>query len=296
MSRLVALRVAALTLCLGWCSGLGLQLTLLDTPQLDRVTVWVTQDNPFALLAPSPTDSAITNLSRTMNQVLPEPVSFYPVRCVSAGQPTLTRTNWQGQASCPLPATGLEVQVTGAPTRLATAWALAQAPQLTISDLDDTLIATGVTTGGLWRTLTQNALTRPAFTGAAAFLQNLAAQGGVVYLSGSPQGLNDALRAWLREHGFPPGPLLLRDWPAQSTPQHKLGALLTLARQTQAPLVLLGDTGEADPEIYAAFARQVPGRVQKIYLRDVAGERRRAEVSALMNGLGVAWEWLPTVH
>jgi phosphatidate phosphatase APP1 len=32
--------------------------------------------------------------------------------------------------------------------------------------------------------------------------------------------------------------------------------------------VLVGDTGERDPEIYAAVARKHPDRVAKIYLRD----------------------------
>ena len=36
--------------------------------------------------------------------------------------------------------------------------------------------------------------------------------------------------------------------------------------------VLVGDSGEGDPEIYGAIARQFPGRVSAIFIRDVTDE------------------------
>ena len=48
-------------------------------------------------------------------------------------------------------------------------------------------------------------------------------------------------------------------------------------------LLLVGDTGQLDPEIYAAAARAYPGRVPAIYVRrtGILDARRRAEVDAL---------------
>jgi phosphatidate phosphatase APP1 len=35
------------------------------------------------------------------------------------------------------------------------------------------------------------------------------------------------------------------------------------------PVVLVGDSGEQDPEVYRALAAEFPGRVQAIYIRRV---------------------------
>lgn len=41
--------------------------------------------------------------------------------------------------------------------------------------------------------------------------------------------------------------------------------------------MLVGDSGEKDPEIYAALARKYPHSVARICIRDVTGEARAAE-------------------
>jgi phosphatidate phosphatase APP1 len=48
-------------------------------------------------------------------------------------------------------------------------------------------------------------------------------------------------------------------------------------------LLLVGDTGQLDPEIYAAAARTHPGRIRAIYVRRTGAldVRRLAEVDAL---------------
>ena len=38
--------------------------------------------------------------------------------------------------------------------------------------------------------------------------------------------------------------------------------------------MLVGDSGESDPEIYGALALKYPAQIQAIYIRDVTGEPR----------------------
>jgi phosphatidate phosphatase APP1 len=45
----------------------------------------------------------------------------------------------------------------------------------------------------------------------------------------------------------------------------------------QLPFVLIGDSGQQDPEIYAQVVRENPGRIKAIYIRDVSAEDRRDE-------------------
>ena len=45
----------------------------------------------------------------------------------------------------------------------------------------------------------------------------------------------------------------------------------------QRTFVLVGDSGERDPEIYAALAREHPQQIRHIFIRDVTGETAEAE-------------------
>jgi phosphatidate phosphatase APP1 len=62
---------------------------------------------------------------------------------------------------------------------------------------------------------------------------------------------------------------------------------LALLRQITAffpdlPFLLIGDSGQQDPEIYARFVQENPGRVLAVYIRDVSPDPRRdAAVLAL---------------
>ena len=272
------------------------QLTLLGHPQPGRVEVRAAEDDPWGQRPASPQDSAAVNVLRTFSQLLPNPLAGVPVRCTpDRGEAINTRTDDRGRAACTLPpgAGAVRVEVPGAAAQTAPDWQLGTARHLTVTDLDDTVIVTGVRQGGAARVLRQNALTRPVFPDASGLLRAQAARGPVVYLSSSPEGLAAPLRELLGGHGLPAGPLLLRDFPGVSGPRHKAQALDTLARRTGATFTLIGDSGERDPEIYAAFVRAWPGRAERILIRDVVGGERHAEIKRLLGGLGVAWSWLP---
>ena len=73
--------------------------------------------------------------------------------------------------------------------------------------------------------------------------------------------------------------------------KHKLGIIRTLlATYRDLPFVLVGDSGERDPEIYRQVVDENPGRIRAIYIRDVTrGERDAAvrEIARELLTLGV---------
>jgi phosphatidate phosphatase APP1 len=145
------------------------------------------------------------------------------------------------------------------------------APLLVVTDFDDTVAVTQVTSTHhlLAATFLQDAETQPAVAGMAALLRCLAARGApVAFVSGTPVQLAPRMARFLERNGFPPAALYLRNLGTGTLRGYKEPVLERLAdRFPQARLVLLGDTGERDPEIYAAFARAHPGRVARAYLR-----------------------------
>jgi phosphatidate phosphatase APP1 len=170
-----------------------------------------------------------------------------------------------------------------------------------ISDLDDTVLRSHATS--LWQmaklTLLHNAHTRLPFEGVAGFYQALQrgrdgeAYNPVFYVSNSPWNLYDLLEDFLNLHGIPRGPLLLRDWSLRTLragETHKLAAIEALLdAYPDLLVVLIGDSGERDPEIYRRVALGHPGRVLAVYVRDVAPERHAAvrAIAAELAGHGV---------
>jgi phosphatidate phosphatase APP1 len=157
-----------------------------------------------------------------------------------------------------------------------------------ISDMDDTVIHTGITSLVLAAKLTflENAKTRKPLDGVAKLYDAL--QHGhaakpvnpLFYISSSPWNLHDLLVDFLRLNEIPPGPLLLRDVGLDRTKfikeeghGHKLEkALRLMDSYPHLPFVLIGDSGQEDPAIYAEVTRQRPGRTAAIYIRDIDPE------------------------
>jgi phosphatidate phosphatase APP1 len=157
-----------------------------------------------------------------------------------------------------------------------------------ISDIDDTILETGVQRVGdmLRQTLTGSALTRTPFEGAAELYVDLAAGvNPVFYVSSSPWNLHSFLLAFLRHRGFPMGAVLLRDLlGTQAGREQKSDRIReVLDHHRSLPFVLIGDSGEKDPEIYADIVRTYPGRIIAVYIREVRldpGDGRVERVSA----------------
>ena len=162
-----------------------------------------------------------------------------------------------------------------------------------ISDLDDTVVRSSATNvlKMAWIVVRNNAHTRLPFEGVAAFYRALhrgddeESSNPIFYVSSSPWNIYDVLEDFLDVHGVPPGPLFLKDWSPTvlGKPQdHKLGVIRRLLdTYPDLPFVLIGDSGEEDPEIYLQTVRERPGRIRAVYIRDVASAERDAEVRTL---------------
>jgi phosphatidate phosphatase APP1 len=185
--------------------------------------------------------------------------------------------------------------------------ATAQAPVLVppasatfgvISDLDDTVLRTDATSALRMarRVLLSNAYTRVPFPGVAAFYRALAAgrsgneRNPVFYVSSSPWNLYDVLAEFLELQGIPRGPLMLRDWgitrgePGSGGHSgHKLAAVRRIMDlYPHLPFLLIGDSGQEDPEIYHRVVHQYPDRILAVYVRNVTSTPLRHESIRLL--------------
>jgi phosphatidate phosphatase APP1 len=67
----------------------------------------------------------------------------------------------------------------------------------------------------------------------------------------------------------------------RSNPTFKLDNIRSLlSRFPKRNFLLVGDSGEQDPEIYGQIAREFPTQIQRIFIRDVTGDDMTAERTA----------------
>ncbi len=149
-----------------------------------------------------------------------------------------------------------------------------QAPFFVISDLDDTLSVTNVVhpTGLLKAALAQDESTQPVVRGMPAFYQCLhadkPAQPAFVLVSGSPIQYLERIKGFLTRNGFPPFAIALRDLGLSTLRDYKQPIIRALLMRVPNPVVLVGDSGEHDPEVYRQIEAEFPGRVKAIYIRN----------------------------
>ena len=162
-----------------------------------------------------------------------------------------------------------------------------------VSDIDDTVLQTHVTERlrMLWVTFSRNAHTRLPFPGTTDLYRALVAGptgtalNPVFYVSKSPWNLYDFLVQFLDKHGLPRGPLLLRDHGVTAeAPMDFKSACIDEVFGTYPglPFVLIGDSGERDPDIYVETAARHRGRVLAIYIRDVGSSPARRRQLAVL--------------
>ena len=120
-----------------------------------------------------------------------------------------------------------------------------------------------------------NARTRKPFPGVAAFYRALhAGVNPFFYISKSPWNLYAPLLEYLEIQELPLGPLLLRDFGLRPEREHKRKAIEdVLAAYPKLKFILIGDSGEEDPEIYSAVVQRHPHRIRAIYIRSVSQKR-----------------------
>ena len=161
-----------------------------------------------------------------------------------------------------------------------------------ISDIDDTILKSDALSKrkAAQKILFGNAFTREAFEGVAEFYQALHQEiNPVFYVSSSPWNVYDVLLQFLELNDIPMGPLLLRDWGFSADellPVHHAKHKLAMIRQIletypDLPFLLLGDSGQEDPEIYSQIVSEFPKRIVGIYIRDVTGQERKRSIETL---------------
>lgn len=166
-----------------------------------------------------------------------------------------------------------------------------------ISDIDDTILRTGVASRLMWRaiyrTILKNARSRIIFRETIAFYQAIAQQQDPAtpffYVSNTPWNLYDVIDELLQLHQFPRGPLLLRDLGDPTRLQssgyrgHKYESIAQIFdTYPHLNFVLIGDSGEHDTDIYLELHKDYPDRVRAIYIRDVQHLTRTQRVSNLI--------------
>lgn len=177
-----------------------------------------------------------------------------------------------------------------------------------ISDIDDTILISHSTKTlrKLSLMLLHNSRTRKPFPGVDAFYQALykgpdgARFNPFFYVSNSEWNLYDLLDDFCTYNRLPKGVFLLRELKAGvfrfrksggSNHLHKLDTIrLLFQTYPDLPFVLIGDSGQRDPEIYASVAMEHPERIKAIYIRDVTRFKRDKEIKQLirkLNRLGV---------
>lgn len=159
-----------------------------------------------------------------------------------------------------------------------------------ISDIDDTIKYTAV---HCRRTLLAKTFLHEfePIDGMPRLYQAWADQGAAFhYVSSSPWQLYGPLLQFCAQESFPEGTFHLRPFRFRDQMLAKLflvrrrgkGAVIhgMLKRFPQRRFILVGDSGERDPEIYAGIARRFPDRVEAIFIRNLPHrplDRRRFE-------------------
>ena len=176
-------------------------------------------------------------------------------------------------------------------TASASAWAAGMAMGLLL----------GAGTRYIWRMIRalflHNAHTRLPFPGVDSLYRALQAGpdglglNPIFYVSSSPWDLYDLLEEFMRVHRIPAGPLFLRAWNfaphkllRMRHREHKLALVRNLLDTYPAlKWVLIGDSGQHDPEIYREVVRRCPERIIAIYIRDASEADRDAAVRQIVS-------------
>ncbi len=158
-----------------------------------------------------------------------------------------------------------------------------------ISDIDDTVISSNVLNKlkMILTVILSNEHTRKPFEGVAALYRALqgGASGGednpIFYVSNSAWNLYTPLLEFLNVQKIPLGPLLLRDFGdhvlfAEDPMSHKKRNIkMILDSFPHLSFVLIGDSGESDPEIYRDVVKEYPTRIRAVYIRSIDGRPAR---------------------
>lgn len=159
--------------------------------------------------------------------------------------------------------------------------------RIIVSDIDDTVLISHSTQTfrKLKLMLLKNALTRLPFKGVSAFYRALEKGKDqkdlypFFYVSSSEWNLYDLLEDFFGHNALPKGVFMLRKlehnilrfWKSgQGNHAHKYEKIKSLLGFFEdKTFILIGDSGQRDPEIYNRLAHDFPGRIEAIYIRKI---------------------------
>lgn len=167
-----------------------------------------------------------------------------------------------------------------------------------ISDIDDTILHTGVVSKLKWKLLINTFFIPPskrkALEGSAEWYQKLARGKSkeiinpVFYVSHSPWNMYRYLEFFLSKNEFPKGAILLRT--VRSIFNKKKSEKTSKQREIEniiktypkLKFVLIGDAGEYDADIYMDIVKIYPNRIKAIFLRSVNNKRKIKRIETLI--------------
>ncbi|HER10016.1 MAG TPA: DUF2183 domain-containing protein [Bacteroides sp.] len=186
------------------------------------------------------------------------------------------------------------------------------ADYMVISDIDDTILISHSTRvlKKLRLMLFKNAMTRSPFEGVAAFYRALHEAGengkrSIFYVSSSEWNLYDLIVNFLEFKKIPRGTLLLSDarlklfrlFRSGREHQHKYIQIRSLFElYYEQDFILIGDSGQKDPEIYIKIAEMYPSRVRAIYIRCVGKKRKNKRLGRLIQDAALLGTEMIPVH
>lgn len=148
-----------------------------------------------------------------------------------------------------------------------------------ISDIDDTVKHSAIASGAkeMFRNTFVRELGELTVEGVSDWYQQLAKRGvGFHYVSNAPWQLYPLLEKYFKMVGLPPGSFHLKQYTGmlqgifEPTAERKRGALEQILRDfPERKFILVGDSGEADLEVYTDIVLANPGRILGIFIRDV---------------------------
>lgn len=168
-----------------------------------------------------------------------------------------------------------------------------------ISDVDDTIIKSHATAliNKLSVILTKDATSRTPFEGVKDLYDRLVGKENrpLFFVSGSAYNLYDLLIRFCEHQKICKAPFLLTDlgmtsekWFKEETLSYKLQHITALFEfYSHLNFILIGDSGQKDPEIYKTVAEKYPERVEAIYIRHVDGEKRKKELEKMKQEVNV---------
>ncbi|KIW34440.1 uncharacterized protein PV07_01218 [Cladophialophora immunda] len=148
-----------------------------------------------------------------------------------------------------------------------------------VSDIDDTIKHSGISSGA--REIFKNAFIRElgdlTIKGVKEWYTKLAAMSVQLhYVSNSPWQMYPLLRSYFSLAGLPPGSFHLKQYSGmlqgifEPAAERKRGSLDRIMNDfPERKFILVGDSGEADLEVYTDVVLEHPGRVLGVFIRDV---------------------------